>query len=155
MGLIRTPGRPGRGVLLAIGGYGGSILGFGLSQSLWAALLFLAGSGAADAASMALRHTVRNMVTPDGLRGRIAAAHSTFAMGGPQLGEFEAGLVAALVGARASVAKGGAATILLAIVMARLVPGLSRTVIHLPPDDRAHSPSTSGNAPASRTSRPQ
>lgn len=129
MSLIRTPGRPGRGVLVAVALYGACVAGFGLSQSLLAALLFLAGSGAADAVSMALRHTVRNLVTPDALRGRIAAAHSTFAMGGPQLGEFEAGAVAALAGARVSVAAGGIATLAIAVVMFRLVPGLARTVV--------------------------
>ena len=129
MSVVRTPGRPGRGVLVAVAIYGACIAGFGLSQSLTAALLFLAGSGAADAISMALRHTVRNLVTPDALRGRIAAAHSTFAMGGPQLGEFEAGAVAALAGARVSVAAGGIATVLIALVMFRLVPGLAQTVV--------------------------
>ncbi|MGI8642777.1 MAG: MFS transporter [Thermomicrobiales bacterium] len=129
MSVIRTPGRPGRGVLVAVAVYGACVAGFGLSQSLWAALLFLAGSGAADAVSMALRHTVRNLVTPDALRGRIAAAHSTFAMGGPQLGEFEAGLVAALAGARVSVTAGGVATMVVALFMFRLVPGLARTVV--------------------------
>lgn len=136
MSFVRTPGRPGRGVLIAVAIYGACLVGFGLSQSVVAALLFLAGSGAADAISMALRHTVRNLVTPDALRGRIAAAHSTFAMGGPQLGEFEAGAVAAVAGARFSVTAGGVATVLVALVMFRLVPGLMRTVVQLgsPPE---------------------
>lgn len=137
MSLIRSPGRPGRGVLVAVALYGACVAGFGLSQSLSAALLFLAGSGAADAVSMALRHTVRNLVTPDALRGRIAAAHSTFAMGGPQLGEFEAGVVAAVAGARASVAAGGFATLAVAVLMFRLVPGLARTEL-IPDVGAAH-----------------
>lgn len=139
MGISRAPGRPGRGVLIAVVIYGACVLGFGLSQSLWTALLFLTGSGAADAVSMALRHTVRNIVTPDALRGRIAAAHSTFAMGGPQLGEFEAGLVAALAGARASVALGGVATMIVALLMFRLVPGLAKTVVMSGSNDRPSS----------------
>ncbi|MFM9108270.1 MAG: MFS transporter, partial [Chloroflexota bacterium] len=118
---IRIPHRPGLGVLGAVAAYGLCTIGFGLSDSLPVALLFLAGGGAADAASMAMRHTVRTMVTPDDLRGRIAAAHSTFAMGGPQLGEFEAGLVASWVGASAAVSIGGAGVVLSTVLVAWLV----------------------------------
>lgn len=121
----RLPMRPGRGVLLAIAAYGACILGFGLSGNLWLSLLFLAGEGAADAVSMALRHTVRNLVTPDALRGRIAAAHSTFAMGGPQLGEFESGLVASAFGAPAAVALGGLGTLIATALVAWRVPAIA------------------------------
>ena len=113
-------------MLAAVAVYGGCILGFGLSREPWLSLALLAGSGAADAVSMALRLTIRTLVTPDALRGRIAAVHSTFAMGGPQLGEFEAGLVAALGGAGTSVALGGILTVAAAAVTARLVPGIAR-----------------------------
>jgi MFS family permease len=123
MSVVRLPVRPGLGVIVAVAAYGACILVFGLSRTLWLSLISLAGSGAADAVSMALRHTVRNLMTPDALRGRIAAAHSTFAMGGPQLGEFEAGLVAAMIGAGPSVALGGLGTILAAVVVAWRVPG--------------------------------
>lgn len=125
MGVVRTPARPGVGVLLAVAAYGACLLGFGLSREPWLALAFLAGSGGADAVSMALRHTVRNLLTPDALRGRIAAAHSTFAMGGPQLGEFEAGALAAAVGAGPAVAPGGVGTLLTAAVVARRVPAIA------------------------------
>lgn len=125
MGVIRTPARPGVGVLLAVAAYGACLLGFGLSREPWLALAFLAGSGGADAVSMALRHTVRNLLTPDALRGRIAAAHSTFAMGGPQLGEFEAGALAAAVGAGPAVALGGVGTLVTAAVVARRVPAIA------------------------------
>ncbi len=126
MSLLPTPRRPGAGVLLAVAAYGACILGFGLSQVVWLSLLLLAGSGPADAVSMAMRHAVRNLLTPDELRGRIAAAHSTFAMGGPQLGEFEAGALAALVGAGPSVALGGLGTLVSAAVVAVAVPGIGR-----------------------------
>ncbi|MGI9253182.1 MAG: MFS transporter, partial [Thermomicrobiales bacterium] len=101
------------------------IFGFGLSGSIPLSLAFLAASGATDAVSMAMRHTVRTMVTPDALRGRIAAAHSTFAMGGPQLGEFEAGLLASWVGAPLSVAIGGAGVVLTTILVAWKVPAIA------------------------------
>jgi MFS family permease len=119
-GLMRMPVRPGYGMVTCVLAYGACIAGFGLTGNLYLALLFLAGSGAADAISMALRHTIRNLVTPDEYRGRIAAAHSAFAMGGPQLGEFRAGAMAA----PGAVAIGGVATILSAVAMVRLVPTL-------------------------------
>ncbi len=124
MSVLPVPQRPGRVILLAIMAYGACIVGFGLSTSVVLSVLFLAGSGAADAVSMAMRHAIRNLVTPDEYRGRIAAAHSTFAMGGPQLGEFEAGVVAAAFGAPASVVSGGVLTIAACLVAARLVPAL-------------------------------
>jgi MFS family permease len=125
MGVSRTPRRPGVGVLIAVAAYGACILGFGLSHSLWWSLAFLAGSGAADASSMALRHALRTLVTPDGLRGRVAAAHSTFATGGPQLGEFEAGVVASFLGAGTAVALGGLGTLLAVGVVAWRVPAIA------------------------------
>ena len=125
MSVARLPAWPGRGVLIAVATYGACMLGFGLSQTFLISILFLIGSGAADAVSMALRHTMRNLATPDALRGRVAAAHTTFAAGGPQLGEFEAGAVAALVGAGQSVTLGGAGTIIAAMLVAWRVPAIA------------------------------
>lgn len=126
MSVLPIPRRVGLGIVVAVAAYGACLLGFGLSQTIWLSLLLLAGSGAADTVSMAFRHTIRNLVTPDQLRGRIAAAHSTFAMGGPQLGEFEAGLIAASFGSPFSVASGGAATIIACLAVVRLVPSIAR-----------------------------
>ena len=125
MAAARIPDRPGLGIVGAVVGYGLCLLGFGLSVNLWLSLALLAGSGAADAVSMAMRHTVRNLMTPDALRGRIAAAHSTFAMGGPQLGEFESGLVAARFGAPLAVAAGGLLAVVGALATAWLVPSIT------------------------------
>ncbi len=125
MAVARTPNRPGLGVVGAVIVYGACLFGFGISRDLRLSLGLLAASGAADSVSMAMRHTVRNLLSPDELRGRIAAAHSTFAMGGPQLGEFESGLVAARFGAPASVASGGLLAILAALVIAWRMPAIS------------------------------
>ncbi len=125
MAVARLPYRPGLGVLGAVAAYGLCIFGFGVSGSLPLSLAFLAASGATDSVSMVMRHTIRTMVTPDELRGRIAAAHSTFAMGGPQLGEFEAGLVASWIGAPASVAIGGVGVVLSTILIGWKVPGIA------------------------------
>lgn len=121
-GLMRMPTRPGLGMVACVIAYGLCIVGFGLSPSMWIAMLFLAGTGAADSISMALRHTIRNLVTPDQYRGRIASAHSMFAMGGPQLGEFRAGAMASSMGVGAAVVIGGIGTILAAIGAIRMVP---------------------------------
>lgn len=126
MSLAPMPRRPGRGIIVAVLAYGISIFGFGLSSILWLSLVFLAASGAADAISMAMRHTIRNLVTPDEFRGRIAAAHTTFARGGPQLGEVESGILASFIGVQLTVATGGVATIPGCLAMSRLVPELLR-----------------------------
>ncbi len=121
--------RPGRGVLIAVGLFGLAIVGLGLSPVLWVAMIFLALSGATDAVSMALRHTVRNVVTPDALRGRISAAHSTFASGGPQLGDARAGAMAALIGVGPALVIGGVGVVATVAVAHLLVPALARTRI--------------------------
>ncbi|MDQ4045450.1 MAG: MFS transporter [Chloroflexota bacterium] len=124
MSVLPVPQRPGRAIIIAIAAYGACTAAFGLSHSLVLSILFLAGSGAADAISMAMRHAIRNLVTPDEYRGRIAAAHSTFAMGGPQLGEFRAGAMAAAIGTPGSVVVGGLLTIASCLVAMRFVPSL-------------------------------
>lgn len=126
LGVLPIPQRAGLGVILTVIAYGGCVLGFALSTNLTIALLFLAGSGGADAVSMALRQAIRNLVTPDHYRGRIAAVHSTFAMGGPQLGELRAGAMASLTSLPFAIASGGIMTILGCLLMVRLVPGLAR-----------------------------
>lgn len=118
--------RPGAGILGAILVYGGALLVFAFSRNLTLSLGALAVSGAADAVSMSQRHTLRNLLTPDRLRGRVAAAHSTFAGGGPQLGEFEAGVVAAATSAPMAVAIGGVGTIVATLLIARRVPAIAR-----------------------------
>lgn len=124
-GLAKMPARPGTGMVACVIGYGVCIVGFGMSNSLVLAMLFLAGTGATDSISMALRHTIRNLVTPDHYRGRIAAAHSMFAMGGPQLGEFRAGAMASGMGAPLAVIVGGVGTVMAAVGAVRLVPQLN------------------------------
>ena len=122
----RPLSRPGIGILMAIVVFGLSITAFALSRNLWLSLAFLAVSGAADSVSVSQRHTLRNLLTPDRLRGRVAAAHSTFAAGGPQLGDVRSGIVASWTGAPAAVAIGGIAAVLAAWVVARQVPGIAR-----------------------------
>ena len=99
--------RPGLAVLVSVAVYGAATVGFGLSRSYWLSLACLAVTGAADTVSTVIRQTIRQLITPDRLRGRMTSVNMIFFMGGPQLGELEAGLVAAAWGAPFSVVLGG------------------------------------------------
>ena len=99
--------RPGLAVLVSVAVYGAATVLFGLSRSYWLSLVMLALSGAADTVSTVIRQTIRQLITPDRLRGRMTSVNMIFFMGGPQLGELEAGLVAAAAGAPFSVVLGG------------------------------------------------
>jgi MFS family permease len=118
--------RQGAAILSSVTIYGAAIAAFGVSRSLWLSLLLLAISGAADSVSMVQRQTLRQLHTPDELRGRMTSMNMIFFMGGPQLGEFEAGVVAKLWGVRASVTSGGLLCVLAAAVVALAAPALRR-----------------------------
>ena len=126
MSLAPTPRKPGRLILAAVASYGVFLALFGLSPNIWLAMLFLAGYGASDAVSMTMRHTIRNLATPDHLRGRVAATHSTFSSGGPRLGEFQTGLAASFIGVRATTVAGGIGCLIVAAVLARTIPAILR-----------------------------
>ena len=104
--------------------YGISTLLFGISRSFYLSLLFLFLTGVGDVISSIIRNTIRQMSTPDHLRGRMVSINMLFFYGGPQLGETEAGVAAAMFGAPISVVIGGVGTILAASFMALLVPRL-------------------------------
>jgi MFS family permease len=123
---MRTIRRQGPAVLWSVAVYGASIALFGLSPWFWLSFLLLAVSGAADTVSSVIRNIVRQSVTPDELRGRMSSVVMIFFMGGPQLGEVEAGAVARLFGARVSVASGGVLCVLAVGAAALLVPQLRR-----------------------------
>src|SRR5437588_3643757 len=116
--LPRRPGwgRPGLTILLSVAVYGAATVFFGLSHNYWLSLLMLALSGAADTVSTVIRQTVRQLITPDRLRGRMTSVNMIFFMGGPQLGELEAGLVASVAGAPFSVVIGGVGCIVAVLV---------------------------------------
>jgi MFS family permease len=112
--VLPTSRRPGRMVLGSIGCYGIAIIAFGAAPTFWVALLSLGVSGVADTVSMTFRHTIRQLATPDHLRGRIASVHAVFSGGGPELGDFEAGVTARLFGTQPAVIIGGIAVLLVA-----------------------------------------
>ena len=110
--------RRGKVLLAAVLVYGAATALFGAARSFWAAYVWLALTGAADTVSIVLRNIIRQVATPDHLRGRMISVNMIFFLGGPQLGELEAGLVAQRCGAVFSVVSGGllclASTLLLA-----------------------------------------
>ena len=117
------PKRQGRVFLWAVAAYGVATIVFGLSRVYALTFLALAASGLADLVSTVVRQIVRQTITPDGMRGRMTSVNMIFFMGGPQLGELEAGLVASLfasaaIGATVSVVSGGVATILVVALCA-------------------------------------
>ena len=123
LSIVPLPERQGRVFLWAVGAYGAATVVFGLSRVFWLTLLGLAGTGLADAISTVIRQTLRQLSTPDALRGRMTGVNMIFFMGGPQLGEVEAGFVASLfasaaLGVTVSVVSGGLATILIAAFVA-------------------------------------
>jgi MFS family permease len=102
--LIEPRGRVLVGSVLV---YGLATVAFGLSTVFWLTFVCLAGTGAADTVSMVFRNLIRQLETPDHLRGRMTGVNMVFFMGGPQLGELEAGLVANWLGPVFSVVSGG------------------------------------------------
>ncbi len=104
---------------------GAAIAAFGLAgPHLGSALVFLAAAGAADVVSAILRSTILQVNTPDRLRGRLSGIHILVVTGGPRLGDFEAGVVAALYTPTVSVVAGGLACIVGAGIVAIAYPEL-------------------------------
>jgi MFS family permease len=118
--------RQGAAVLWAVTIYGAAVALFGVCPWFWPGFLLLSISGAADTVSAVIRNIVRQTLTPDELRGRMSSVVMVFFMGGPQLGEVEAGAVARFAGPRFSVASGGAMCVVAAAAVAAFMPSLRR-----------------------------
>lgn len=95
-----------------------------MSTNFALSLLMLVINGAADTVSMVVRGNIRNLETPDELRGRMVAVNMLFFAGGPQLGEIEAGIAARLLGTQLSVALGDLACVIMTGIVAAEVPVL-------------------------------
>jgi MFS family permease len=118
--------RRGPTLLWAIAGYGLATVVFGISRSFWLTFACLALTGATDTVSMIIRNIIRQLETPDRLRGRMTGVNMVFFMGGPQLGELEAGVVANWLGATFSVVSGGVGCLLAIGWVAATTPALRR-----------------------------
>jgi MFS family permease len=104
--------RQGSIFLGSVVAFGLATIGFGLARTFTLAMLALIMIGASDSVSTIIRNTIRQLQTPDYIRGRMTSVNQIFFMGGPQLGEVEAGVVAQLFGAPFAVISGGMGCIL-------------------------------------------
>jgi MFS family permease len=116
--------RQGRLFLGAVLFFGLATVAFGLSTVFAVAWIALALTGAADSVSTIIRNTIRQLQTPDQMRGRMTSVNQIFFQGGPQLGEIEAGTVAQLFGAPVAIVSGGIGCILAVLLIARKWPQL-------------------------------
>jgi MFS family permease len=125
--ITRRPigGRAGRLLLVVVFMYGACIVVFGLSRTFVISLIALGVSGFVDLYSMNIRSTTAALATPDRLRGRVNAVEMVFVSASNQLGAFESGLAASLVGTIPAVVGGGCMTIGIALSWARLFPDLA------------------------------
>jgi MFS family permease len=126
--LARRPlGRnAGRTLLLVVGAFGMSMVVFGLSRWFLVSAIALGVSGFVDMISMNIRSTIGAFATPNILRGRVNSVEGVFIGASNELGAFESGLAASLIGAVPAVVAGGAVTIGLALIWPRVFPALSR-----------------------------
>lgn len=116
----------GRKMLISVFIFGLSIIAFGLSNIFWVSLLALFISGAADGISMVIRQTILQLKTPDEMRGRVSSVNSMFVGSSNELGAFESGLAAKLIGPVAAVVFGGSMTLLTVGVTAAVNPTLRK-----------------------------
>jgi MFS family permease len=126
--LTRRPlqGAAGRKLLVVVAVFGGSMVVFGVSKSFALSFGALAVGGFADMISMNIRSSIAALATPDALRGRVNAVESVFISASNELGAFESGVAAALVGAVPAVVIGGSLTVAAALIWPRLFPAMAR-----------------------------
>jgi MFS family permease len=118
--------RAGRTLLLVVAGFGVATIAFGVSRSFWLSLAMLFALGGLDNVSVVIRSTLALTRTPDEMRGRVASINGLFVNASNQLGGFESGLTAQLLGPAVSVAGGGVGTILVVLAVALVFPELRR-----------------------------
>ncbi len=118
--------KPWRNLLLAVAGFGISIICFGLSRNFYLTLLCLFFEGAFDSVSVIIRSTILQILTPEEMRGRVSAVNGIFINSSNEIGAFESGATARLMGTIPSVIFGGSMTIMIVIFTyfktKRLVP---------------------------------
>ncbi len=117
--------RVGRTLLAAVAAFGVCMIVFGISRSFTLSLVALAVSGGADMVNVVIRQTLVQLETPDEMRGRVSSVNSIFIGASNQLGEFESGATAALLGPVGSVVAGGIGTVLVALGWVKLFPTLA------------------------------
>jgi len=118
--------RAGRTLFGVVAGFGACMVVFGVSRTMWLSMLALALGAGLDMVSVVLRSTILPLVTPDELRGRVNAVEMVFISASNELGAFESGVAAALLGAVPAVVLGGIVTMAVAATWWRLFPALAR-----------------------------
>ena len=116
-------------MLIVVAGFGVCMIGFGLSTSFWFSMAMLALSGAFDSVSMVIRGTLTQLLTPDGLRGRVSAVNSMFIITSNEIGAFESGVAATLFGLAPSIIIGGVGTIVVVMATAALSPRFRKLAV--------------------------
>jgi hypothetical protein len=112
--------------MLAVAGFGVATIAFGLSRSFVLSLLMLAIAGGTDMVSVVIRSSLVQLATPDAMRGRVNAVENVFIGASNELGAFESGTVAALIGVVPSVVVGGVGTLAIIALWAIFFPALRR-----------------------------
>ncbi len=113
-----------------ITGFGICMVCFGLSTSFWTASFFLALSGAFDSVSMVIRSTLMQLLIPDTMRGRVSSLNGMFIISSNEIGAFESGAAASLLGLVPSIVIGGSITLVVVGITATCCPELRRLVVH-------------------------
>lgn len=131
MANIGTLAKQGKILLISIAFYGVGTIMFGISKSFFLSLFALFIIGAGDSISTIIRNTIRQLATPDYIRGRMTSINMIFFMGGPQLGEFQAGVLASLFSAPVAVAIGGIGTLIVVGIVTLTIPILRKYNNHL------------------------
>jgi MFS family permease len=122
--LVQRLEQRGKVLIGSVVAYGLTTVVFGISTWFWLTFACLVFVGASDMVSTVIRNIIRQLITPDHLRGRMTSVNMVFFMGGPQLGELEAGLVAQAWGAPFSVISGGLGCLLVTLAIAWQTPAL-------------------------------
>ena len=108
--------KPWRNLLFAVTGFGLSIIAFGLSKNFYLSLIFLFCEGAFDSVSVIIRSTILQILTPEDMRGRVSSVNSMFIGSSNEIGAFESGAAAKLMGTIPSVVFGGTMTLIIVMV---------------------------------------
>ncbi|MBB1060562.1 MFS transporter [Marilutibacter spongiae] len=116
----------GRLLLGAVAGFGLCMIAFALSREFWLSVVLLGLSGMCDSVSVVMRSTILQLATPDAMRGRVSAINGIFIGSSNELGAFESGVAARLLGLVPSVVFGGSMTLAVVAATARWAPRLRR-----------------------------
>jgi predicted MFS family arabinose efflux permease len=118
--------KQGKRLLIAVGGFGICIIGFGLSDVYWISFAVLMVAGMLDGVSMIIRGTIFQLTTPDNMRGRVSSVNSMFINSSNELGMFESGFTSRIMGAAPSIVFGGCMTLIVVLITWLLAPSLRK-----------------------------